>query len=93
MDQRLSEYLEAGDEDNIEDEDMMEWLVRLGSPRLGSTKNGSEDMRPTLLRLSSEAPVILKPFFGVEKKSFLSTNGLDDPVPRGSRSLNKEERS
>ena len=93
FDQRLSENL---DEDIIEDEDNNE-LVKLDSeiprPRLGSTKNGSDMLRPTLLSESLEAPVILSPFFGVLKKSFLSTKGFEVPVPRGSRSVNIEARS
>ena len=88
--QKLSENF---DEDITEDEDNNDELVNAEAPMLGSTKKGSLDMRPTLFSESSLAPVIFSPFLGVAKKSFLSTNGLDVPVPRGSRSVNREAKS
>ena len=62
-------------------------------PRLGSTKNGSDMLRPTLFKESSEAPVNFNPFLFAVKKSFLSTKGLEVPVPRGSKSVNREAKS
>ena len=50
-------------------------------------------LRPTFVRESADAPVILSLALLSVKKSFLSTIGFDFPVPRGSRSVNKEARS
>ena len=49
--------------------------------------------RPTLFTESDEAPVSFIAVLESVKKSFLSTNGFDFPVPRGSRSVKSEARS
>ena len=50
-------------------------------------------LRPTFVRESAEAPVILSFALLSVKKSFLSTIGFDFPVPRGSKSVKREARS